>query len=262
MRSEPNRPPRFWPLIAIVAGVVLLLANFRLIDFDVLQLWPLLVVAVGLQALLQGDIGISWQGQTFGITRGSVEQATLEADAGEIDLRLRALRKEGRLLAGQYTARSRPTLEVEHNHATLRMRRGSTWLLSLADWDVGLAPDLPWSLLLSAHLGKIGADLRQLDIDEARISTGFGDIRLVCPDREAGPLWVRSTFGNIAVEIPEAMPAAVRIHSTALARVKVSERFQEMEPGLWLTLTPDYHGAALEPLSVEIVAVLGNVDIK
>lgn len=260
MRSQSNRPPRFWPLVVVITGVMLLLINFKIIEIDVLQLWPLLLIAAGLQVLLQGDLGISWQGQNFGITRGSVEEATLEADAGEIDMKLRALRREGRLVAGQYTARSRPRLKVEQEHATLYMRRGETWLLSLADWEIGLAPDLPWSLLLSAHLGKINADLRLLDLDEARISTGVGDIRLICPDREAGPLWVRSTFGNIAVEVPEAMPAALHVQGTTLSKIQVSERFQEVEPGLWHTL--DYDTAGVDPLSIEVVAVLGNVEIK
>lgn len=258
MRSQTTRPPRFWPLVAIAAGVVLLLANFKLLDFNVLHLWPLLAIALGVQVLRQGDLGFTWQGQTFGITRGSVETATLEANAGEIDLRLRALRREGRLLAGQYTARSRPRLDVQHNHATLQMRRGETWLLSLADWEVGLAQDVAWQLLLSTHLGEINVDLRALEIDEARVASGIGDIRLVCPDRPAGPVWVRSTLGNIKVEVPDEMQAAVRVHKTPLTRVSIDERFQEAEPGLWVTA--GYEDAE-EPLSVEVVGVLGDVSV-
>ncbi len=264
MQSQANQPPRLWPIIAIATGVLLLLVNFKLIDFDTRQLWMLLLIALGIQVVRQGDLGVTRQGRTFGITRGSVEEAILEADAGALDIKLRALRKEGRLLAGQYTARSRPSLTVEHNHATVQMRRNASWLLSLADWEMGLTKDVPWCLLLSTHLGTIDADLRALEIDEARISSGIGDITLVCPDLPAGPIWARATFGDITIEIPDNMPAAVRIHTTALTRVKVGARFHEAAPGLWLSADytdDDTNEDYIEPLSVEVVAVLGNVDI-
>lgn len=259
MRSQTSRPPRLWPLVAIAVGVLLLLSNFRLLTFDVLQLWPLLVIALGIQLLRQGDLGFSWQGQTFGITRGSVERANLEADAGELDLHLRALRREGRLVAGQYTARSRPRLEVLHDEATLQMRRGETWLLSLADWEVGLARDLPWRLLLSTSLGVLNADLSAVHVEEARLATGLGDIKLVCPNQPSGPIWVRSILGNISVQVPETTPAAVRVRSTSLSNVTASSRFHQVEPGTWVT---DGYEGSEAALSVEVESVLGDVSLE
>ncbi len=255
MQSQTNRPPRFWPFVVTAFGVLLLLGNFRLIEFDLRYLWPLFLIALGGQLLWRGDIGFTWQGQTFGITRGSVDEAALEADAGEIDVKLRALHKVGRLVAGQYTARSRPRLDVQQHTATVQMRRAETWLLSLAGWEVGLAQDVTWRLLLSAHLGAIEADLRMLEIEEARIATGLGDIRVVCPDRAAGPIWIRSTLGNITVEVPEGMPTSVHVRTTPLVRVKAAERFKQTEAGLWQT------AGDAEALSVEVVAVTGDIHL-
>lgn len=260
LRSQTNRPSRFWPLVAIAAGVLLLLSNFRLLTFNVLELWPLLVIALGVQLLRQGDVGLSWQGQTFGITRGSVERATLEADAGDLDINLRALRREGRLVAGQYTARSRPWLDVRHNQATLRMRRDSTWLLSLSDWEIGLARDLPWRLLLSSHLGVINADLSGVNVKEARLATGIGGINLVCPDLPSGPIWVHSTVGDVSVEVPEGIPAAVRVRGTPLTDIRVSDRFREAAKGVWVTEGYDEHDAD-RALSVEIISAVGDVNL-
>ena len=48
---------------------------------------------------LRSDLGITWQMQTFGITRGAVQVASLEACSGELDVKIRALRREGRLIA-------------------------------------------------------------------------------------------------------------------------------------------------------------------
>ncbi|MFC1960897.1 sugar ABC transporter substrate-binding protein [Chloroflexota bacterium] len=159
-----------WPVILVVAGVLLLLHNFLLIEFNVVQLWPLLLVALGLQVLLNGDLGISWAGKNFGITRGSVEAGTLRVNAGELDIQLQALKRPGRLIAGQYTARSRPALLADGNRAILTMDRSKTWWLSLADWQIELADDLPWNLLLSTSLGEITIDLRAIIIENGFIA--------------------------------------------------------------------------------------------
>src|SRR5689334_6258722 len=121
---RPGRPPFIIPLLLIGIGVVLLLKNF--------------LVVAGLQLLLRGDIGLTWQGQTFGITRGNVQSAALEASSGELDVKIRALRREGRLIAGQYSGRSRPNLNVRGDHAQLTMQRGQTWPFTWADWEIGL----------------------------------------------------------------------------------------------------------------------------
>src|SRR5260221_6235615 len=157
---RPGRPPFIVPLLLIGTGVALLLRNFLLVEnFDLLQYWPALLVVAGLQLLLRGDIGITWQGQTFGITRGSVQSASLEAASGELDIKIRALRREGRLIAGQYSGRSRPSLSVRGDHAHLTLQRGQTWPFTWADWEIGLAKDLPWDLLISTYLGELDVDL-------------------------------------------------------------------------------------------------------
>ena len=101
--------------------------------------------------LLRGDFVPSDEARSFGITRGSVESAALEISAGEIDVQAYALQREGRLIAGQYAANSRPTLDVQETHANLKMDRAATPWLSFADWRVALARDLPWSLFVTTQ---------------------------------------------------------------------------------------------------------------
>src|SRR5690606_10101307 len=153
------------------------------------------------------------EARTFGITRGSVESATLEVSAGAIDVDIRALQREGRLIAGQYAAGARPKLNVKDSYTHVLMDRASTAWFSMADWQVGLAKDLPWQVLVSTHIGQIELDLSELIMHEAVVASGLGDIRFVVPLEAFKPLFLRSTFGNIYVVTPPTYRARVRVEA-------------------------------------------------
>ena len=239
MRSQA-RAPWLWALILIAVGVVLLLDNFLLIDLDAADYWPVVLVVLAGQLLLRGDIGLSWGAHTFGITRGSVRTGSLEVESGEIDVQLRALRKSGRLVAGQYTARSRPALTVRNNQAHLILRRGQTWPVSLADWDIGLADDLPWDLLISSYLGRLELDLRGLPVRKAYIASGLGNIHLACPEYADDTVYARSSLGDVRISIPEDSRAVIHVEAGPFARVRADEtRFEEVEPGIYASIRPD-----------------------
>ena len=260
---RPGRPPFIVPLLLIGIGVVLLLKNFLLVEnFDLLQYWPVLLVFAGFQLLLRGDIGITWQGQTFGITRGSVQSASLEASSGELDVKIRALRREGRLIAGQYSGRSRPSLSVRGEHAQLTMQRGQTWPFTLADWEIGLAKDLPWNLLISSYLGELDIDLRGLWAEEVNAATGIGDIRVVASEIAAGEdyhgdLRACSTFGNVTLVIPPDVEAVIRVIPKPMSRLQIDEaRFLMLEPGLYATLHYDQSNRLV---NAELTSTFGTV---
>lgn len=261
MDSQPKRAPWLWPLVVMIGGLILLLNNFFLIDVDVTPFWPVILLALGIQLLFYGDIAPSWQAHTFGITRGSVESASVEIESGELDVQLRALRKPGRLIAGQYTARSRPDLTVRHNHATLKMQRGQSWWLSLAHWDVGLANDLPWAVLISSYLGHLEADLRGLAVERVYVSSGFGNVSVACPRRAAETVFARSTFGDVQITIPDNSPVRITVKTSPFGRVRVSEaRFKQVEPGIYTNQDGDTEETLEEPaLNVTASTVFGSI---
>jgi hypothetical protein len=260
MRS--SRPNYIVPLVLIGAGILLLLNNFLLLKSEALTRFaPVLLVLVGLQLLLRGDLGLTWQSYTFGITRGNVQTASLEAVSGELDIKVRALRREGRLIAGQYTGRSRPTLALRGEHAHITMQRGQTWPFSLADWEVGLARDLPWTLLVSTHLGEIDVDLRGLYIDEAHVAAGLGDVRVtlsdVMPEGDSYGVRVCATMGNITLVVPQQVEAVIVVRSKVTGHLNIDEtRFLMIEPGIYATL--GYQRSAT-PAAVELSTTFGTV---
>jgi hypothetical protein len=259
MNAQLKRAPWVWPLLLIAGGVVLLLDNFLLIDLDLTPYWPILFVLLGLQVLLRGDIAPSWQAHTFGITRGSVESASVEIQSGELDVQLHPLRKPGRLIAGQYTARSRPSLVVRNNHASLRMQRGETWWLSMADWELGLANDLPWGMLVSSYLGHLELDLAGMTIDRVYAASGMGRVDVICPRRAWGTVYARSTLGDVSLTIQPTSRALVTVQAGPFARLDLDEtRFEELEPGVYAT-TP-YDPDAID-LYLTASTVFGTIHI-
>jgi hypothetical protein len=236
-----TKGPWLWPLALAAVGVLLLLNNFLLLtDFNVTALWPLLLVVAGAQILLRGDVVPSAEARTFGITRGSVEAGTLEISAGEIDVSIGALQREGRLIAGQYAAGARPAMSVGDTQAHIKMDRGATPWLSFADWEMGLARDLPWQVLVSTHLGQVKLDLSSLIIQNVVAATGIGDIRLTCPMEALGSLRLRSALGNIQITTPPGCRAQISVSGGRVFGVHADEhRYEQTEPNLFLARDAD-----------------------
>ncbi len=248
MPVKGSRGPWLWPLGLAAIGVVLLLHNFLLLEnFNVMTLWPLLLVVAGAVILLRGDLTLGGEARTFGITRGSVESATLEINAGEIDVAVRALQREGRLIAGQFAANSRPAMRVNDTHTYLKLDRAATPWYSLADWEMAVAGDLPWRVLVSTHLGGVNLDLSGLIVQDVIVGTGFGDIRVTAPRETLGEVKLHSTLGSIHWITPVGCRARVTVRAGRLFRIHADERrYEQPEPGVYLSLDADDQSPLVE----------------
>jgi len=228
------------PLLLAVIGVLLLLNNFLLVrDFNILNLLPLLLVVIGAQILLRGDFVPGMDSRTFGITRGSVEAATLEVSTGEIDVSLQALqgeRSQERLIAGHYAAGARPELRVDGVQAHLKLDRARTPWVAFVDWELGLAQELPWQIYISTSLGQVNADFSNLVIEKALISTGQGEIRFTSPMEAFEAILLKSSLGSIHVITPPGVRARITVQRGRLFGIQVdASRYTEEFPGLYLT---------------------------
>jgi hypothetical protein len=244
-------------LALIALGVILLLNNFLLISgFNVNALLPLILVVVGGAILLRGDIMPGKDARTFGITRGSVEAALLEVNAGEIDVMARALAREGRLIAGQFAADSRPVLTVQDTIAHLRMERAATPWLSFADWEIGLARDLPWGLYISTSTGQVDIDLTGVIAQRVVIATGMGDIRFVCPSEGLDSIMLRSNVGAIRVLTPPGIRARITVTGGRAFRIHADDaRYDQPQPGVYVAKASDPNQPEL---SITVIGALGD----
>jgi hypothetical protein len=202
--STSQKSPLLLPLILVGVGFILLLSGFLFLgEFSVITLAPLLLVMLGLIILLRGDIIPSNSFRPFGISRGNVESAMLQVNAADIDVNMTALDSPERLIAGQYSSFSRPDLNVDDKHVTIILDRAKTPLLTFADWELGLAKQLPWQINVSSYLGQITADLQNIIIQSLNIHTGMGSIHLIAPLEVLDEnITLQSVLGNIHVNTP------------------------------------------------------------
>lgn len=235
-----SKGPVILPLFLVVVAGLLLLSNFLLLgDFNIVDLWPLLLVVIGAYMLVRGDFVVSDDSYQFRLTRGSVESATVEINSGEIDVYIGAAPKGNpdRLILGQYAPQSRPALDVEEdNHANLRFARHQTPWLSFADWDLSLSRDLPWQIVASTYVGQVTADMSNLIIQNALFATGMSDIQVVLPREAFETIYARSLAGTIKVTVPSGIHARITIEGGRFFGVSLDEnRFNEVEPGVFVT---------------------------
>lgn len=242
-RTRGSKGPLIWPLGLSILGLLLLLYNFFLLgDFNILNLWPVLLVILGAQVLLRGDLVPSSDIRTFGITRGSIESATLEINAGEIDVNIRSLERANseRLIAGQFANQARPDLEVRDVHAHLQMERSKTPWLSFANWEMGISQDLPWQIIVGSNFGQVSADLSNAIMQNALISTGLGDIHLTLPCESFETLYLRSLVGSITLITPPSYKARITVQAGRFFGVNVDEsRYEKMEDSVYMSRDVD-----------------------
>lgn len=249
-RTSKSSSPFLWPLGLVIVGALLLLSNFLLLgDFNIIDLWPLLLVVLGAQILLRGDLLPDASGRTFGITRGSVESATIEANAGEIDVIIHPLagKNNERLIAGQFANQSRPELHVDDTHTTLLLQRHRTPWLSFADWELSLSPDLPWQLLVSTSMGQVMLDLSDVIVQNALISTGLGDINITPPPEAFETLYLRSLLGTIIVSTPDGYNTRITVQLGRFSNIHVDEtRYVRAEDGTYRTRNADEENSLVD----------------
>lgn len=243
-----------------IGGLLLLHGLLFLEDFSLVSLSPLLLVFLGAQVLLRGDLVPSTNARTFGITRGNVESATLTMNSGEIDVRLRAFPPEmnERLVIGQYASQARPELALDGTHAYLTFDRAKTSWFTFADWDIGLSPAMPWSLLLSASFGQLDVDLAEVIVQDVRVYAGVGDVRIVAPRECLGDgVQVRTTLGNIQWLTPNGYRVEVYVQEGRFSKAHVDPtRYERLENGAWSALSYD---ESLPAVKVDLRGQFGDV---
>lgn len=249
------------PLILIGLGVVLLLNNLGLLDWSVweaiLRLWPVLLVAAGLDLILGrrsawgsllalvltlvalglalwlsqtgAEVGPAARTEVIAQARGDESRAEVTINPGVGSLHIEASVDsdnlvEARLRLGRNEEFVEEfSTEGEAAVYTLRSRRTSFGPFSVGSvgrrrWDVELGREVPLHVRADLGVGEAKVDLTELALQSLQLDIGIGQAFIELP--EAGSYNVKTdcAIGQTVVVIPESLAVRARLDTGIAAR--------------------------------------------
>lgn len=305
-RSNQEKAVRFGgnravlPIVLIAAGVLLLLVRVGLFDwnvaFGVLQLWPLLLIAVGADILTQGRFraiiviaavvvgavmwrvpawspvsGVAVDVQTIEYPVDDARRAEIDIDHGIGVLSIDDLaRGDDALLIGTIATGRGETLDADYRIddgvAELDLRseqRGTGFTIGSRGqdrrWDLQVARDLPTELTIDTGVGESRLDLRDVTLTGFDLNAGVGEVYLVLPETGGFEATVDAGVGEVTVRIPREVEVFMQVE-TGLGGVNVS--------GSWIRDGDDYRSegydgaSANERVMLDISGGVGQIRVE
>jgi len=309
---------QFWPVILIAIGldnlyqreglvgaifmiglgVVFLLSNLGYINIDVwrlvLNLWPLLLVAIGLDlvlgrrsiwaslvglllllALLAGalwmfgvtiETGQSLPGEQIQQELGEASSAQIILDNGAGDVFVHSMDDPALLVSGKVVSQGGIETIQEYslngNRGIYRLRQsGATIGFRIGSeertWDVGVTGAIPLEIRLNQGAGRSTLELRKLNVDRLDVSTGVGQVRVVLPETGGMRGKINAAIGQIVIEVPKGIGLRFR-SGVALGNVNTPPGYGKSDR---VYTSPDYEQAQVK-IELEADLAIGNITIR
>ncbi len=272
MQGVQRRGGLVGPLLLIAFGVIFLLNNLGMLGWGVwemiLRLWPVLLVAAGLDLLfgrrsVLGSIlvvvivlgivgGALWYFELQPAAGGEAlaaqeiyqpldgaSRADVEIGFGVGTLRLGARPESPNLLEGTV-----PTLAGERvskdfyvtgDTAYLRLRSRSDGGFPFEGrwgtdrvWDLKLNGTVPTRLRVNTGVGVTSADLGQMSLSDLEVHGGVGKTDLILPGRGQYQVRINGGVGEVNVMIPAGMAARIRVDA-GLGGIQVNGNYQRQD---------------------------------
>jgi len=284
-------------MILIGLGVVFLLNNLGYLPWSVwatlLRLWPVLLVAAGLDlligrrsawgSLLAGLLALAvlvgslwflhtetdWragQGQEVQQALEGATQAEVFLNPAVGSVRLDALIGSGSLIEGtvQLGRGERLVREYRVEDGTAVFSLGSEgafvgpvgWGASSL-WDLRLSPEVPLRLEMHLGAGDLDLDLTGLMLDELEINLGVGRTTVVLPDTGEYLAGIDGAIGETVVVVPSGLGLRVRL-DTGLVGTQLPDGLDCAED---VCTAPGYFSAA-HRVDLEVNQAIGRVVIR
>lgn len=247
MSSERVYRSVFWPILLIGMGLVWLLNNLNLLPGwswgTIWQLWPVFLIAIGLDLLLArrspilgavvalGTIGLVIAlvvgGASLGIRRspeviteqfseelGTADSARVALDFSVGPVEVWTLEGSNDLLQAEVThlgevefsssGTNRKTIQLDSKELSFN----SGWFDIINErelrWDVAISPEIPVELDINGGIGQAELDLRGLDLSKLELDVGVGEFRIYLPATIEGyDAKISGGVGETYIEVAE-----------------------------------------------------------
>jgi hypothetical protein len=212
---------RLWPVLLIAAGLELLLGRWKWGSL----LSTILVVAVVAAALWLTSAGVTTSGLITEQIRqplGDATRADVSIDPGVGTLRLEAASESANLVEGTVLLGKGEELQEDFSQqgdtATYTLGTKTTSWNAFPGgfddarvWELGLSPGASLSLSTDMGVGDTDLDLTGLVMEELDAGTGMGRVKVVLPATGQFEAKLSQGIGVVEIVIPEGM--AVRIET-------------------------------------------------
>jgi len=288
------------PVLLIGVGVVLLLNTLGILEWSVwwniLRLWPVLLIAAGLELLLgrrsawgsvlaailvlavlggalwlavEGDLGGGgFEAVSVGHPLGEATEAEVSIDPGVGVLRVEALAESASLVQGTvHLWRSEELVDdlaTENGTATLSLRTEGTisgvnfggWNDNRV-WELGLTPGA--RLQLQAHMGAgvVELDLTGLDLSELDVEMGLGRAEIRLPAEGRYQATIEGAIGQTVIIIPEGLAVRVQIDAGLAGRKILGSLEQEGD----VYTSPGYDKAENQAV-IAVSQAIGMLEVR
>ncbi|MCJ7551245.1 MAG: LiaF-related protein, partial [Anaerolineae bacterium] len=246
------------PTLLIGIGAILFLNNLGYLDWtvwDMLRLWPILLIGAGLEVLLGRQsvwaslvaaviligliVGGIWLADTDGLRpargelvdisyeRGAADAAVISLEPTVGDITIGALVDSTDLMEG--------TIQVVNNEELRRTvsegdpmeiavttqgsgRRGYIGVYQGSTWQLGINSDVELDLEVDIGVGDVTLDLSNLAIDSARLDFGLGRADATLPQEDGAEVVVDGGIGAVTIRVPEDVGAHIRLDAGLVGR--------------------------------------------
>lgn len=259
----------FWGLIAIIAGVILLLNSLGYMPDNFWQIfWPSILIFLGLWFLVGPYIfRRSLEPEQLVIPLEGARQAEIKLRHGAGRINLEALAGGGELLSGSFVGGVEHRLHRHGDLLRLKLKASSDFFFGLPPvsgfeglaWKIGLNPDIPVTLDVKTGASEAELNLTDLKVSELRLSTGASATRITMPARAGFTrAQIESGAASVELRLPDGVAGRIRVKS-GLAGVNIdTSRFHPVGDGYE---SPDY-AAAENKAEINVETGVASVEIR
>lgn len=256
-----------FPLLLILIGVVLLVERLGLWSLNwarLGQLWPLILVFLGLEILLRhtragevvsllvalgfvalvailvlsgGPQQVDYAREAFSYPLKGLEAANVRLEVGVGRLEVGPVEDSDKVLEAeiQHSKATRLIREVSEKdkeiRVTLRTKGESQAWNPLSkdaeeDWRIGLSTQIPLSLEVNSGVNRSRLRLTGLKLKRLALNAGVGETEVTLPEAGIYEVAIKGGVGAVKIEIPESMEARIRVDG-GLGAVDVGGRYEQ-----------------------------------
>jgi hypothetical protein len=279
MEEKRKRVSFLGPVLLIAVGGILLLNTLGFLEWSIwwtiLRLWPVLLIAAGLELLLGrrsvwGSVlatmlvlavlfGAVWLSQSDTVRNtlpsqeirqplGNATQAEVAIEPGVGTLRMEAARESANLIEGTIRLvkgeEATEAFSQQGNRATYSLNTGGeAWVPFSGGWDnrrvweLGLSPGAALQLRTDVGAGETVLDLSGLILSDLASTMGLGHTKVTLPADSEFTGQVDQAIGVVEIIVPQGLPLRLQAE-TALAGRQVPDDFQREGDNVFLS--PSY----------------------